>query len=72
METPTLVGPLERTNLNRWSTHEVEVEVEVKLWPTVSLRVELPSVTHDKIFLFCRTISGFSTRDALSDERMGL
>jgi hypothetical protein len=31
----TLLGPLERTNLNQWTTH-VEVEDEVDLRPTVS------------------------------------
>jgi hypothetical protein len=32
--TPTLLGPLERANLNHWTTHAVEVEVNLR--PTVS------------------------------------
>jgi hypothetical protein len=43
--------------------HNVEVEVEVNLRPTicrlVCLGVGLLSVTYDKIFLFCLTIVGF-------------
>jgi hypothetical protein len=33
VETPTLLGPLERANLNHWTTH---VKVKVMLRPTVS------------------------------------
>jgi hypothetical protein len=62
-KTPTVVGPLERANLNHWKTH-VEVEVEVKLRPTVSRPVRLgvwhPSGTGDKFFflleIFCRQL----------------
>jgi hypothetical protein len=51
-----------------------EVEVEVKLRPTISrpvfLPVGLPSGAHDQIFVFCLTIAGFLPWGALSDERM--
>jgi hypothetical protein len=53
-----------------------EVEIEVKLRPTVSrpvcLCVGLPSGAHDQIFVFFLTIAGFLMWDTLSDERMGL
>jgi hypothetical protein len=53
-----------------------KAEVEVNLLPTVSrpvcLRVELPSGTYDKIFLFFLTILGFLIWSTFSDERMGL
>jgi hypothetical protein len=55
--------------------HEVEVEVEVNLQPTVSQPVSLgwlPSRAHDQIFVFCLTIAGFLMWGILSDKRMGL
>jgi hypothetical protein len=70
MKSPTLLGPLERANLNHWTTY---VEVEVNLRPTVSLPVclgvRLPSGAHDQIFVFCLTIVGFLLWSALSDEK---
>jgi hypothetical protein len=46
------VGPLERANLNHWTTNEVEVEVNLR--PTVSrpvyLRIRRPSGTRDQFF----------------------
>jgi hypothetical protein len=53
--TPTLLGPLKRANLNHWTTHvEAEVEVVVKLRPTVSRPVSLgvrhPPGTRDQFF----------------------
>jgi hypothetical protein len=61
--------------LNR-SEVEGEVEVEVKLRPTVGrpvyLGVELPSRDHDQIFVFCLIVADFLLWGALSDERMGL
>jgi hypothetical protein len=56
------------------SIFEVEVEVEVKLRPTISrpvcLGVRLSSGAHDQIFVFCLTIVGFLMWGALSDERI--
>jgi hypothetical protein len=53
-----------------------EVDVEVKLRPTISrpvcLGVGLPARAHDQIFLFCLTIAGFLLWAALSDKRTGL
>jgi hypothetical protein len=55
VETPTLLGPLEKTNLNRWTPH---VEGEVNLRPTVGrpvcLGVGPPSGAHDQIFITVR------------------
>jgi hypothetical protein len=52
------------------------VEVEVKLWWTISrpvcLGVRLPSGAQVQIFVLCLTIAGFLLWGALSDERMGL
>jgi hypothetical protein len=76
-ETPTLLGSLERANLNHCETHvEVEVAVEFKLRPTVSRPVRLgfglPSGAHYQIFVFCLAIAGFLMWHALSDERTGM
>jgi hypothetical protein len=38
---PTLLGPLQRTNLNHWTTHDqVSVEVTLRLTVSLSLGVE--------------------------------
>jgi hypothetical protein len=56
-----------------WSS---EIEVEVKLLPTVSRPVcrgvGLSSGAHGQIFALCLTIAGFLMAGALSDERAGL
>jgi hypothetical protein len=52
----------------------IEVEVEVKLRPTVSrpiyLGVVLPSRAHDQMFVPWLTTAGFLMWGALSDERL--
>jgi hypothetical protein len=53
------------------SVFEVQVEVEVKLFPAVTqqicLGVGLPYGAHDQIFVFSLTIAGFSMWGTLSD-----
>jgi hypothetical protein len=55
---------------------QLEVEIEVKLPPTISLPVCLgvgfPSVAHDQVFVFGFTIESFSLWSALSNEEEDL
>jgi hypothetical protein len=58
------------------SVAEVEVEVEVKLRPTISrpvcFGVGLPSGDHDQVFVSFLTFPGFLLWGSLSDLRIGL
>jgi hypothetical protein len=55
---------------------EVEFEVEVNLWPMVSLPVSLgvglPSGDYDQIFVFRLTVADILMWGTLSDERTSL
>jgi hypothetical protein len=63
---------------SEWASYDSggEVEVEVKLWPTVSRPVHLfawlPSGAHDQSFVFSMTIAGFLMKGALPEEKIGL
>jgi hypothetical protein len=67
-----LLGPLERVNLNHWTTHEVEVNLRPTVSLPVWLGIGLPSGAHDQIFVSCMKIASFFIWGTLSDERMGL
>jgi hypothetical protein len=51
---------------------EDEVNLRLTVSRTACLGVGLPSLAHDKIFVFLQTIAGFLMWGTLSDERMGL
>jgi hypothetical protein len=74
-KTPTLLDPLERANLNHWTTL-IKVKVKVILRPTVSrpvcLGTKYPSGAYDQILIIVLTVAGLLIWGALSDEKTSL